>query len=215
MADSRTVDLGIVLQGGASEQCFEIANTTSESFRITSVTSSCYCHRTNLVEGLEVRAGETLPFHFAVSTLDAGLQVARLTVGTDHDRPEFRNMQFSVRALVQSVIECRPATVDFGSVQLGASAERTVSVNVSEAASQLVFEDASVSKNQISVTAKPSSGSVQVRLTFQPEAEAFDLDDHLVVRYRNNEGVEVRRIIPVRGTASPIPRESTTQMEVP
>ncbi len=127
MFDSLSHDFGVVARGADVRYRFKIKNPYNETIHIQSATPSCSCASAKLST-------------YSLASLEEGyLEVAMDTVGhkgpksssvvVTFDSPQYITVRLPVSAYIRSDVVLIPGSLDFGSVDQGASAERKIEVS--------------------------------------------------------------------------------------
>ena len=117
-------DFGVVARAAKTEYAFKFTNTLDADVHIASVYSSCGCTSPRVVKRT-VKSGETGYIIARFNTRSfQGQRGATVTVV--FDRPWYAEVQLDVRGYIRRDVVFDPGKVDFGSVDQGQGAERTV-----------------------------------------------------------------------------------------
>jgi len=173
MFETRTHNFGTVARGGKIEFAFKLKNSYEEDVHIVSVRSSCGCTSPRITkdtlktfeEGEIVAAFNTHTF--------LGQKAATVTV--TFDKPFAAQVQLRVSGYIRSDVVLSPASVNFGDVEMGRSADKVISVKYAGTGSWSIQEVKSPNPN-LEVTFIESSR--------QGNRVGYDLKVHL------KEGVE-------------------------
>jgi hypothetical protein len=120
-------DFGVVPRGGKAEFRFVLENLYLEDVHIADVRSSCGC-TTPSIENATLKTYErgAILAHFNTDTF-LGQRAATLTVTID--RPYPAEIQLQIRGYIRDDVVVDPGSVELGSVDQGAGADRSVAVN--------------------------------------------------------------------------------------
>jgi len=117
-------DFGVVARASKTEYSFEFTNTLDTDLHVTYVRSSCGCTKPR-VQQRTVKSGETGAVIARYNTRGfTGQRGATVTVV--FDRPGYAEVQLHVKGYIRRDVVFHPGKVDFGSIDQGEPAERTV-----------------------------------------------------------------------------------------
>lgn len=119
-------DFGAVARGAKVEHRFVIKNLYVEDVHVSGVRSSCGCTTPRVEqETLKTHEETAVVAHFNTDTF-LGTRSATLTV--TFDKPYYAQVQLRVKGYIRSDIVVTPDHIDFGSVDQGAAAEKSVEI---------------------------------------------------------------------------------------
>jgi len=198
-------DFGVVARGAKAEYRFVFKNLYMEDVHVQSARSSCGCTLVR-VENPSLKTYETGAIVATVnSRAFVGARGATITVV--FDQPYYAEVQLRVRSYIRSDIVFEPEAVNFGTIDCGSSAERTITIRYSGSRSWRITDVVSPLPYLTATLSEPSIlGSETVyRLTVKlgEEAPPGTLADHLILKTndRTSDAVPLR----VEGTiVSPI-----------
>jgi hypothetical protein len=120
-------DFGTVAKGAKAEYDFEFQNVFVEDVHVAGVRSSCGCTEPHVTKQV-LKTWEKSAIRAVFNTRTfTGTRGATLTVIID--KPFYAEVQLSVRGVIRSDVLFTPGSVMFGEIELGQTAERTVSVS--------------------------------------------------------------------------------------
>lgn len=120
-------DFGTVARGAKSEYEFELKNIFKEDVHLSSVTSSCGCTSPSITkQDLKTYEVSSILAKFNTRTF-LGQRGATLTVTID--KPYYAQVQLHVKGYIRSDVVLEPGGVEFGSVDHGATAEKTIDIS--------------------------------------------------------------------------------------
>jgi hypothetical protein len=124
MFDKTSHNFGAVGRGSKQEYAFEFTNLYQEDVRVASVRSTCGCATVRATrESLKTfEKGEIVVVYNTRSFLGA----KGSTITVVFDRPYHAEVQLTITGYVRSDVVFNPGSVDFGSVELGRGAERSI-----------------------------------------------------------------------------------------
>lgn len=126
MFDATSRDFGAVARGSKVEHHFTITNLYKEDAHIASVRSSCGCTKPEIAKRT-LKSHETADLVAKFNTRAfLGQHGATLTV--TFDRPFYAEVQLHVSGYIRSDVVLSPAGAEFGSVDEGSRAARTISI---------------------------------------------------------------------------------------
>ncbi len=120
-------DFGAVARDSKTEYRFELENLYVEDVHIASISSSCGC-TTPVIEKQLLKTYEKGAILAHVNTdRFRGQKGATLTV--TFDKPFYAQVQLHVKAYIRDDIVVEPGSVQFGAIDLGTAAEKTVALS--------------------------------------------------------------------------------------
>ncbi len=126
MFDSLEHDFGVVARGADVRHRFKITNIYKETVHIASVTTTCGCSAATPTKRT-LASRETAEIEVVMDTRrfirrkDSNLIVT-------FDAPFYAEVRIPITAYIRTDVVLEPGSVDFGTVDVGASAQRTVVV---------------------------------------------------------------------------------------
>ncbi len=127
MFDEVRHDFGKVARGGKAEFYFKFRNPYVEDVHVASIRSSCGCTTPRTTqETLKTYEEAAIVAHFNTDTF-LGQRSATLTV--TFDKPFYAEVQLNVSGYIRSDIILNPPSVDFGTLDVGQTVERTIDLS--------------------------------------------------------------------------------------
>ncbi len=121
-------DFHSVAAGAKAEFRFQFKNLYEEEVHIKSVRSSCGCtHPTITKYDLKTFEVGEIVAEFNTRMDSGGQKSATITV--TFDKPFYAEVQLQVAGFIRSDVVLQPGLVDFGTVDVGTSAEKRIAVN--------------------------------------------------------------------------------------
>jgi hypothetical protein len=126
MFDSTSYDFQTVARGAKAVHRFKIKNLYEEDAHISGVRSSCGCTTPQIVKPdlKTFEVGEIV----AEFNTRAFMGFKSATVTVNFDRPFPAEVQLAVSGFIRSDVVLQPGSIDLGSVDFGAGAEKKISV---------------------------------------------------------------------------------------
>ncbi len=119
-------NFGVVAKGAKAEYDFELQNIFEEDIHIAGVRSSCGCTEPHITKQ-DLKTWEKGAIRAVFNTKSfAGSRSATVTVMID--RPYFAEVQLSVRGYIRGDVLFTPGSVSFGDVEMGQTAQQSVTV---------------------------------------------------------------------------------------
>ncbi len=177
-------DFGKVARGAKCEYHFKFHNPYVEDVHVASVRSSCGCTTPKVTQQtLKTYDEASIIAHFNTDQF-TGQRGATLTV--TFDKPFYAEVQLQVSGYIRSDIVLSPSGVDFGTLDVGHGAERTLDVSYAGRADWRIVGAAGTSEYltaDIQETGR-GGGYVKYRLNvrLKPGAPAGFLRDQIVLR---------------------------------
>jgi len=203
MFDATSVDFGAVARGSKVEHRFKIKNLYKEDVHIAAVRSSCGCTSPEVTERL-LKTHETTELIARFNTRTF-LGHKNATVTVTFDEPFYAEVQLQVSGYIRSDVVLDPADVQFGSVDQGQPAERTVAVRYAGRDDWAISEVKTTNPYLTSEARETSRGGGQVGydLVFRlkPEAPVGYLHEEIWV-YTNDQRAQRFPVI-VEGQIKP------------
>lgn len=177
-------DFGVVARGAKAEFRFVFKNLYMEDVHVQSARSTCGCTLVR-VENPLVKTYETGAIVATVnSRAFVGSKGATITVV--FDRPYYAEVQLRVRSYIRSDIVFEPEAVNFGNVDFGNSAERTVTINYSGSRNWRITDVVSPSPYITTSISEPmvSGSQIVYRLNVRllDNAPIGSLTNHLILK---------------------------------
>jgi hypothetical protein len=200
---------GTVARGAKTQFEFVLENLYVEDIHIAGVRSSCGC----TTPEIKVRTLKTHEKGAIVAKFNTHLFVGSkgATITVSIDKPYPAEVQLQVSGYIREDITVTPGSVDFGSVDQGAAAEKSVSITCVGREGWQILEVRS-DNPRISgrvVEASRTAGQVEYQLVVQldPKSPAGYVDDHLLLVTNDEQSpqipVAVRGIVEADITVSP------------
>src|ERR1035437_10000490 len=126
MFEFRSYDFGNIARGAKTEFAFELTNLYLEDVHIASVRSSCGCTTPRIEKDTLKTYEKGAVIADINSDRFSGNQGATITVTID--KPQYAQVQMHVKVYIYNDVHLEPSSVAIGSVALGNSVERTISV---------------------------------------------------------------------------------------
>jgi len=127
MFDSTSFKFGAVARGSKVEHRFVITNLYEEEAHISGIRSSCGC-TTPEIDKKTLKTFETAELTAIFNTKSfLGQRNATLTV--TFDKPYFAEVQLQVSGYVRTDVVLDPPGADFGTIDAGQAAERTIQIS--------------------------------------------------------------------------------------
>lgn len=177
-------DFGVVARGAKAEYRFVFKNLYVEDVHVASARSSCGCTLVR-VENPLVKTYETGAIVATVnSRAFTGARSATITVV--FDKPQYAEVQLRVRSYIRSDVVFQPEAVNFGTVDEGAGAQKTVTVTYAGRSTWRIGEVISplpyISANLSEPTVVGNQVVYRIQVTLDPAAPPGNLSAHLVLR---------------------------------
>lgn len=186
-------DLGYVARGSKAEYAFEFQNIYLEDVHVASVRSSCGC----TIASVEKEWLKTYEKSAVVARINTPAFTGRkgATITVTFDEPYHAEVQLHVRVYIRSDVVFSPDSVQFGSVQQGAPAEKTISVNYAGRGDWKILEVQSANPH-LKAEARPTrrrGGQVGYELVVKLDGDTPPgyIEDHLLLRTNDRRATEV------------------------
>ncbi|MEM9704433.1 MAG: DUF1573 domain-containing protein, partial [Planctomycetota bacterium] len=119
-------DFGIVARGALTEHSVQIKNTTKDTLQISSIGASCTC-ASGSIDTQTIAPGETATLTLAMNTRQFhGQKDSNVIVR--FQSPRFAEVRIPVSMYCRKDVVLTPGEVNFGAVEKGAGAERTIRI---------------------------------------------------------------------------------------
>ena len=183
MFETKSHDFGTVPRGAKAEYAFVMENKYAQDVHIAGVHVTCGCTTPSIEKPLL----KTYEQGAIVAEIDThrflGHQSSTITVTID--KPSYAVVQLHVRVQIRSDVEFNPATVAFGNVDQGVSAEKTVTVTSTQSEGWKILEVKStnphLSGEAVEITRDGNRVAYKVRARLDEKAPAGNLRDHLLL----------------------------------
>jgi hypothetical protein len=176
-------DFGTVARSAKAEYRFVFENLYMEDIHVASVRTSCGC-TTPTVETPLLKTYEkgTILAHFNTPTFQ-GQRGATLTVTID--KPFYAEVQLHVKGFIRNDVAMEPGSVQVGSIDQGAGADRQVAVNYSGRSDWKILDvkssNPNITANVVETGRNYGQVSYQLQVHLDREAPAGYLNDHLML----------------------------------
>ena len=193
MFDAQKHDFGKVARGAKCEYHFKFRNPYVETVHVASVRSSCGCTTPTVSkQSLETYDEASIVARFNTDQF-LGQRGATLTVTID--KPFYAEVQLQVSGYIRSDVILSPTGVDFGSIDVGQGAERTIDVSYAGRADWQVTGVRSGSPYLEGKVSELSRGGGQVRyqlhVTLKPGAPAGYLKEQVLLQTSDSRAPEL------------------------
>lgn len=180
--DATSHDFGTVARGAETEYRFRFHNPFVEEVHVASVTSSCGC-TTPRVENATLSTFQESEVIARFNT-DSHQGFKSATVTVTFDKPYYAQVQLRVSGEIRSDVTVRPGSIDFGSVEFGTLAERTV--RIESYLSNWNIAEVKTAHPFLAVEARPVAGSssrgvYDLIAKLSPEAPVGPVNDRVIV----------------------------------
>ncbi len=175
--EPRTFNLGELQQKTMHRVRAHIRNAGTETLRISSVTSDCGCAVAQLPDSV-LSPGDTTSVLITLSTRHYSGKITKHIYLKSND-PGAPSAPITLKALVRQIVTLRPLAVDFGTVLLGETPTRTLTVAAAqverlEIASVVVPEEKLTTR--ITRSSRQDSTVFSVELTIRPDTPLGSLN---------------------------------------
>jgi hypothetical protein len=203
MFNATSHDFGSVARGAKAEFAFELVNCYKEEIHIAGVRSSCGC-TTPVATKDTLKTWEKSEIVASLNTRSfSGQKNATITVTID--RPFPAEVQLSVSAYIRRDVVFAPGAVQFGSVEQGQPAEKTVEVSYAGRDDWRIVDVRSANSNfEVELNEKERGGgrvSYSMLVRLKDEAPAGYLVDQLTVVTNDRNMTNIP--LPVEGRVAP------------
>ena len=171
-------DLGVLAVGDAAEGVISLAHTSGGDIEVVALDVLAIEGDAFTIDDGDlpvVAPDETATITILYAPDDDGYHRTRVTIHTDEERENEHTVELRGRAGV-AVIEVVPGRIDFGPVDVGASAEQTVTLRnagiVDWALDALDFSDAAFSSDEALPLAVGAGDNLDIVIRFTPTGDA-------------------------------------------
>lgn len=198
-------DFGTVARGAKAEFEFPLKNIYVEDVHIASVRASCGCTTPWIKD--DRRTLKTYQAGAIVAHLNSGTFLGNrgATLTVTIDKPFYAEVQLQVAALVRSDVVLEPGSVQFGSVDQGAAADRQVAVRLPGRPDLRILSVKSsspyLSARAVPDGRDPSQPSYQLAVHLDKSAPAGYLRDQLTLVTSDYQANQIS--VPVEGRVTP------------
>ncbi|MGA2257823.1 MAG: DUF1573 domain-containing protein [Thermoguttaceae bacterium] len=199
-------DFGSVARGAKAEYAFIVTNNLQDDVHIASVRSSCGC-TSPYVEN-DKRTLKTYEKGAIIAHLNSdthiGQRAATLTV--TFDRPYYAEVQLQIRALVHTDILMEPASLQFGTVELGQAKEARARLYRADypnwqIQSSVHLSDPNLQGEVILLARQGSQVWYDLKVRLAPTATSGYISDHAVLM--TNDPSMRQMVVQVEGQVRP------------
>jgi len=200
MFETTSHDFGTVARGERAQFAFVLENLYVEDVHISAVRASCSCTTPEIkVATLKTYQKGAIVAKFNTSAF-LGAKGATLTV--TFDKPFVAEVQLHVRGFVRGDVLLQPGSVDFGAINQGNVAERTITVGHTGRQDWRITEVHSanphLSAKMIELDRSVSQVTYQIAVHLDRSVPASDLAGNLKVVTNDPQSPEIQ--VPVEGT---------------
>jgi len=197
MFETTNHDFGSVARDAKAEHEFVLKNIYLEDIHIASVRSSCGCTTPRIVkEWLKTYEKGAILAHFNTDSF-LGRKGATLTVTID--KPFYAQVQLHVTGDIRSDVEFTPGSVQLGSVDEGAAADRQVTVSHTGSSSWRIVGAKSANPHiSVGVVDQQRNGgriSYDLAVHLDEGAPAGYVKDHLILQTNDGGATQIPLLI--------------------
>lgn len=136
--DSTVKDFGYLPRGSVNVHRFTLTNTTGQTIRLSDVRSSCRCATPKALQS-EAAPGEKLEIEVAYDTTSF-MGERSMTIYATFTEPNHETVSLRVSGISRSDVVYNPSQLDFGAVDVGAAASKSVRIEYAGAADWRITE---------------------------------------------------------------------------
>lgn len=173
-------DFGSVARSAKAEHRFVITNLYKEDVHVASVRSSCGCTTPTVSKSTlkTYEKGEII----AVFNTDRFLGHKSATITVTFDQPFYAEVQLQISGDIRSDIVLEPGGIEFGNVELGSGADRTIDVHhVGRKDWQIVDVRSSNPALTARLDRSRKSGGYLLQVGLKPDAPVGMIQDQIIV----------------------------------
>jgi hypothetical protein len=186
-ADTRSIDLGKVVEGTELRHTFTIQNTTEQPFKVLAIKKSCACETQNIVEGTTVLPGANLEVVYLLSKPGAGERKGQLLITTDAEEPSLRTIELHLRAEIQPKLWATPSELQL-SDEDSSKSEQLLRVESIIPGLLDTFQNATTNRGNIDVQLKEKLADALIfRVVIAPDALFGTSYDLIYFTFNNRE----------------------------
>lgn len=208
----RAFDYKTVPKGAISEHQFVLRNPFQEPIHISGITSSCVCTTIDFDETRSVlKTYEELAVLVRLQgDRFEGLRSSTITVALD--KPARSEIQLNIRGEIRSDLNISPTFINFGNVELGKGATRSLIVTYTGSNTQWRLvnaqcEDKSISAEIVNEPARVGVKTFRVNVSLDKAAPNGPTNSLLILT--SNDALSRREIpVPIRATVGTVVRVS-------
>ena len=199
MFETNSHDFGTVARGERAEFEFVLENLYVEDVHIAGVRASCSCTTPEIKTGTlkTHQKGAIIAKYNTAAFL--GPKSATLTVTID--KPFLAEVQLNVRGFIRGDVTLQPGSVDFGPIDQGSGAERTITVSRTGRKDWRITEVRSFNSHLSATATELNRGTVQVTYQIAVHLDrnipAGYLAENLTVVTNDSQSPEIQ--VPVGG----------------
>lgn len=204
MFDLTARDFGVVTKGSKTEQVFTVENIYEEDAHVEQIVSSCGC----TVATIDKNTLKTWEKAKITATIDTRNFTGRrdATLRVVFDKPFRAEVQLQVHCFIRGDVVVRPDTVQFGTVPLGKSVQKKVSIAYAGRNDWRIERAESSNPNLVARAVETSRGMGQVSydltVTLKADAPAGYLRDHVFLVTNDFNAQAARVPVPVDGAVA-------------
>lgn len=180
MFSSLRHDFGSVARSAKAEHRFVITNLYKEDVRVAGVRSSCGCTTPTVSKSVlkTYEKGEIV----AVFNTDRFLGQKNATITVTFDQPFYAEVQLQISGDIRSDLVLEPGGIEFGNVEFGAGASRTIDVHHLRRKDWRIV-DVRSSNPSLTASLAPSrkTGGFLLQVGLKPDAPVGMVQDQIIV----------------------------------
>gem|GEM_PF-3704613 len=216
-ADSRSVNLGEVLQGTPIVHTFALRNTTSVPFDVKEVSKACDCKGMEVDVDFEkaVTPGESLMVTLRADTTTYRGPLARSALVTTTSKdPQFAVMKLTIRATVDPRIQAVPPQISFGVVRGSEAQKRSLTIRIADPRLRESITEVKSSNPFVSVSREPSiPGTSKFTVSLDPRVPGGDIFGAVTLLINDSEVRDLT--VPLHGRVEQDIRAVPSQLVLP
>jgi hypothetical protein len=125
------LEMGTVAKGAEVSQTLTIRNLYKETITISGIGTTCGCFKA-VIDNKTLKTNEVATVQVSMDTLRfSGKREANLDVTTTFDNVHYKSVRSPLLGFIRTDVEIVPGRVNFGAIEQGRTAQKTVTVKLS------------------------------------------------------------------------------------
>jgi len=127
LVDRRKVDFGVIATGSEAVETLQVTNNLTTTVQLSGVSTGCQCASATITGPRQLAPNQSTTIEVRMNTLAyTRKRETKLTIG--FNAPALATVEVPIEAYIRTDVVFEPGKLDFGSVEFGKGAERSVKV---------------------------------------------------------------------------------------
>lgn len=216
MFSELSYDFGSVARGADARHKIEVTNLYEETIRISNVGTTCGCTAAE-PDRKELKTGETAHIEVVMNTVKFQKEKnSNVDVTLTFDGRTFKTVRIPIRAYIRPDVVLQPGRADFGSVEIGQGAEKSVQIAYA-GRDDWQITDVTSANDMIDAVLRETArgnGRVDYNLTVSVSADAPPgaIRDRIVLTTNDERSPEVEVLVEAEVVADIVVNPTTIEL---